>query len=73
MKWQEMTKDGLLTERLVTSIRVNNLDDLLKVIADGINSRKCGLSTLHDKSSRSHAFLEFELVNTVCLLRCHVA
>merc|ERR1712154_441927 len=29
----------------------------------GMLSRNVGKSTLHDKSSRSHAFLEFEIVN----------
>ena len=33
------------------------------MIAGGVGSRKCGESTLHDKSSRSHAFLEFEVVS----------
>jgi len=56
--------DGLMRENTITSLRVTELDELLKHIADGISSRKCGLSTLHDQSSRSHAFLEFELVST---------
>lgn len=55
-----------MRERSLTSARVNDLGELLKLIADGISARKCGLSTLHDQSSRSHAFLEFELVSTVC-------
>jgi len=55
--------DGKWRAYPVTGIIVRDVDSLLKVIAKGVGSRKCGESTLHDKSSRSHAFLEFEVVS----------
>eukprot|EP00485_Elphidium_margaritaceum_P004222 CAMPEP_0202694070 /NCGR_PEP_ID=MMETSP1385-20130828/8025_1 /ASSEMBLY_ACC=CAM_ASM_000861 /TAXON_ID=933848 /ORGANISM="Elphidium margaritaceum" /LENGTH=470 /DNA_ID=CAMNT_0049349849 /DNA_START=14 /DNA_END=1426 /DNA_ORIENTATION=+ len=47
----------------ISSVHVKSAQELLSVIADGIASRNVGHSTLHDKSSRSHAFLEFEIVS----------
>ena len=56
--------DGKIRAYPITGIRVREDEKLLEVIRDGIGSRNVGNSTLHDKSSRSHAFLEFELVTT---------
>ena len=44
-------------------VQVREIDELKRCIKNGIASRNVGKSTLHDKSSRSHAFLEFELVS----------
>jgi len=55
--------DGLFRAYPVTGVIVRDIESLRKVIANGVASRKCGRSTLHDKSSRSHAFLEFEVVS----------
>merc|ERR1712013_208827 len=52
----KMTRD-------VTRIRVSELADINECIAEGMRSRNVGRSTLHEKSSRSHAFLEFEIVS----------
>ena len=56
--------DGKIRAYPIGSVHVRTEKELLAVIADGISSRNVGNSTLHDKSSRSHAFLEFEIVNT---------
>ena len=69
---QSLGEDGLMRQNTITSLRVTDLDELLKHISEGISSRKCGLSSLHDQSSRSHAFLEFELVSTVCSHPVHI-
>ena len=60
----KMCEDGKIRSYPITGIRVRDENKLLNVIKDGIGSRNVGNSTLHDKSSRSHAFLEYELVNT---------
>eukprot|EP01083_Nonionella_stella_P062296 161999_1 len=57
-------EDGKIRQYPITAVHVQNEQELMETIADGIASRNVGKSTLHDKSSRSHAFLEFELVCT---------
>jgi len=49
--------------RDITRAHVSELADIHECIAEGMQSRNVGRSTLHDKSSRSHAFLEFEIVS----------
>eukprot|EP01084_Bolivina_argentea_P273276 465452_1 len=56
--------DGKIRAYPINNVHVQTEDELLKVIISGISSRNVGNSTLHDKSSRSHAFLEFEIVST---------
>eukprot|EP01083_Nonionella_stella_P092615 259308_1 len=56
--------DGKIRAYPISYKHVQAEDELLSVIANGIASRNVGNSTLHDKSSRSHAFLEFELVSS---------
>eukprot|EP01084_Bolivina_argentea_P077657 140905_1 len=56
--------DGKIRQYPITAVHVQKVEDLLKVVAEGIGSRNVGNSTLHDKSSRSHAFLEMELVTS---------
>eukprot|EP01083_Nonionella_stella_P039663 107865_1 len=55
--------DGLLRQYPITAIRVQSVDELIEVVSEGIQLRNVGHSSLHDKSSRSHAFLEFEIVS----------
>eukprot|EP01084_Bolivina_argentea_P114682 204118_1 len=55
--------DGKIRAYPISHIHCKSETELLTVISDGIKSRNVGHSTLHDKSSRSHAFLEFELVS----------
>eukprot|EP00485_Elphidium_margaritaceum_P000084 CAMPEP_0202692016 /NCGR_PEP_ID=MMETSP1385-20130828/6523_1 /ASSEMBLY_ACC=CAM_ASM_000861 /TAXON_ID=933848 /ORGANISM="Elphidium margaritaceum" /LENGTH=508 /DNA_ID=CAMNT_0049347485 /DNA_START=18 /DNA_END=1544 /DNA_ORIENTATION=- len=56
-------KDGRVLVKMVTAVHVTETEEIYKHITEGVQSRNVGKSTLHDKSSRSHAFLEFELVN----------
>ena len=60
----KVCEDNKIRAYPITGVRVQTEEELLAVIADGVSSRNVGNSTLHDKSSRSHAFLEFELVST---------
>jgi len=55
--------DGKCRRYPITSVRVNNADELEQAIAKGTSSRAVGNSTVHDQSSRSHAFIEYEIVN----------
>ena len=55
--------DGKVRQFPITGIECKDEDELLLTIKNGVGSRNVGKSTLHDKSSRSHAFLEFEIVN----------
>ena len=61
-----MVKDenGMFIAKAVGSVRIKNpeINKITEAIKNGIQSRNVGISTLHDQSSRSHAFLEFELV-----------
>merc|ERR1712025_1410190 len=47
----------------VTRKYASDVDSIQALIAEGMKSRNVGNSTLHDKSSRSHAFLEFEIMS----------
>eukprot|EP01083_Nonionella_stella_P008718 25195_1 len=57
-------EDGKIRSLPISHAHVQSEDELLEVISNGISSRNVGHSSLHDKSSRSHAFLEFEVVST---------
>eukprot|EP01083_Nonionella_stella_P161376 528485_1 len=59
--------DGKIRAYPITGIRVQTEEELFAIIKEGIASRNVGKSTLHDKSSRSHAFLEYELVSTALI------
>eukprot|EP01083_Nonionella_stella_P062293 161995_1 len=56
--------DGQIKQYPITAIRVQSVNELIEVVSEGIQLRNVGHSSLHDKSSRSHAFLEFEIVST---------
>eukprot|EP01083_Nonionella_stella_P062294 161996_1 len=55
--------DGKFRSYPITSVRVLSDEHLSKVLQGAIKSRAVGSSTIHDQSSRSHAFLEYEIVN----------
>ena len=55
--------DGKIYQYPITSIECKYEKTLIKTIKNGLELRNIGNSTLHDKSSRSHVFLEFEIVN----------
>eukprot|EP01084_Bolivina_argentea_P140940 247697_1 len=54
--------DGRMRCYGATGVSITNEKELLDTVADGVASRNVGNSTIHDKSSRSHVFLEFEVV-----------
>ena len=56
-------KDGRVRQFPITGIPCKDETKLMKVVREGVKSRNVGISTLHDKSSRSHAILEYEIVN----------
>ena len=56
-------KDGKQRQFPITAIHCKDEESLMNVVREGVKSRNVGISTLHDKSSRSHAFLEYEIVN----------
>ena len=47
----------------LTAYRVESEAQLKRVLDKAVASRNVGSSTIHDASSRSHAFLEYEIVN----------
>eukprot|EP01084_Bolivina_argentea_P257825 434457_1 len=55
--------DGKFRTFPITAIHVTSVKQLENVLTEAIKSRNVGSSTIHDESSRSHAFLEYEIVN----------
>ena len=60
---ENMHQDSVAVVHDVTRKNASDVEGIHALIAEGMKSRNVGHSTLHDKSSRSHAFLEFEIVN----------
>jgi len=58
-----LCEDGKFRCYPPTAIRVESEDQLRRVLDKAVASRNVGTSTIHDQSSRSHAFLEYEVVN----------
>ena len=56
------SSDGKIRNYPVTGINCKKVDKLMDVVNTSVKSRNVGNSTVHDKSSRSHAFLEYEIV-----------
>merc|ERR1712228_516111 len=59
----KLCEDGKFRQYPITTVRVLNAKELQSVLSQGIASRNVGNSTIHSQSSRSHAFLEYEIVN----------
>ncbi|KXN73149.1 P-loop containing nucleoside triphosphate hydrolase protein [Conidiobolus coronatus NRRL 28638] len=61
----EIQKDsqGRVKVNPMKSINVNSIEDLIKVVHQGIRKRAVGCSNVHNQSSRSHAILELEIVD----------
>ena len=55
-------KTGKVKVTPLTSISARTSDQVLTNVIDALSRRNVGNSTLHDESSRSHAFLSFELI-----------
>ena len=55
--------DGKFRCYPLTAHRVESEAQLRRVLDKAVASRNVGASTIHDQSSRSHAFLEYEIVN----------
>jgi len=60
---EKMDQDSPMVMHDVTRKYASDVDSIQTLIAEGMKSRNVGNSTLHDKSSRSHAFLEFEIMS----------
>jgi len=59
----KMDADSAAVMHDITRKYASDVDGIQRLIAEGMKSRNVGHSTLHDKSSRSHAFLEFEVMS----------
>lgn len=59
----EILEDGRVRVRPLCSVTCSTPDEIEEAVKHGIALRTVGSSTLHDKSSRSHAFIELQVVN----------
>jgi len=61
----EMTDKGVKEDAFVNEFQefvlVDSVEELKKIMVEGVKSRACGSSRVHDQSSRSHAVLEMEI------------
>lgn len=56
-------EDGTVYSPSISQISCVSADEVAIAVAKGITRRAVGSSNIHDESSRSHAFLEIEIVN----------
>ncbi|EHY56356.1 hypothetical protein ABEF92_006994 [Exophiala dermatitidis] len=63
----EILEDGKVRVRPIVARPCWSFDELRKVVLDGLQERKTGSSSIHDRSSRTHAVLELEVVNELLL------
>ncbi|PVH94497.1 kinesin family member 2/24 [Periconia macrospinosa] len=63
----EMLEGGKVRVRPIVAIPCWSYDELRRVVLDGVEKRKNGSSTVHDESSRTHAFLELEIITKALL------
>jgi len=56
-------EDGRVRVTPLKSVTCNTADELQEAVKAGSALRQVGSSTLHDQSSRSHAFIELDVVN----------
>ncbi|KAL2432886.1 hypothetical protein ABEF95_003840 [Exophiala dermatitidis] len=63
----EILEDGKVRVRPIVARPCWSFDELRKVVLDGLQERKIGSSSMHDRSSRTHAILELEVVNKLLL------
>lgn len=59
----ELLEDGQVRVRPVTQKACWSLDEFRQSLEEGLSLRSTGTSTVHDRSSRTHAILELELIN----------
>lgn len=59
----ERLENGRFQVRPLCSVSCSTPDEIEAAVKAGIALRSVGSSTLHEKSSRSHAFIELEVVN----------
>ncbi|KAL2401715.1 hypothetical protein ABEF93_008030 [Exophiala dermatitidis] len=67
----EILEDGKVRVRPIVARPCWSFDELRKVVLDGLQQRKTGSSSIHDRSSRTHAVLELEVVNELLLEARH--
>eukprot|EP00930_Biecheleria_cincta_P084959 TRINITY_DN74381_c0_g1_i1.p1 TRINITY_DN74381_c0_g1~~TRINITY_DN74381_c0_g1_i1.p1 ORF type:complete len:805 (-),score=121.59 TRINITY_DN74381_c0_g1_i1:29-2443(-) len=60
----DMQSDGRVLVRDQHSVQVSSSEDLEDILRKGLAQRAVGSSSSHDQSSRSHAHLEIEIVNS---------
>jgi hypothetical protein len=59
----EMLEGGKVMVRPIVAKPVWSYEDLRQIVVDGLRMRKIGSSSVHEESSRTHAFIELEVVN----------
>lgn len=59
----EMLEGGKVRVRPIVAKPVWSYDDLRQAVLGGLRMRKIGSSSVHNESSRTHASIEFEVVN----------
>jgi len=55
-------EDGIFLSGNIRDVICHSVKDVEDAIQEGLNLRKCGTSTVHDQSSRSHAVIEMEII-----------
>lgn len=63
----EMLEDGKVRVRPIETRACWTFDEVRQHLLEGLLLRKTGSSTVHDQSSRTHAVLELEVVNSTLL------
>ncbi|KEF55191.1 uncharacterized protein A1O9_08845 [Exophiala aquamarina CBS 119918] len=63
----EMLEDGKVRVRPIQTRACWTFDQVRQHLLEGLQLRKTGSSTVHDQSSRTHAVLELEVVNSTLL------
>lgn len=63
----EMLDDGKVMVRPIVAKPVGSYEELRQVVEDGLRLRKVGSSSVHNESSRTHAFIELEVINAALL------
>lgn len=58
----EMLENGKVRVRPIATRACWSFEDLQRELQEGLKHRKTATSTVHDKSSRTHAFVEMEIV-----------
>lgn len=63
----EVLEGGKVRVRPIVAKPVWSYEDLRQAVLAGLSMREVGSSSVHNESSRTHAFIEFEVVNAALL------